>query len=259
MIEKLQDRRVAALCTRFSNVVKDRLPEDQQIRHLVQQVIYLEEACRSVAESIRCLEKSDDSETQRITAWELKTDFQFLRTLLNEKRFLSALKLIEDDPSGADHWNDCAFSNDQTPAPLGPDAMVPEVVSCDALTDPHSRSDQPGELSASIEATADTESTDQALVCQLATAELHRPTPPAASDAAGAILATDAAQAEQECNAPAAQILPCEAVDTEQRGSSDSDYPHEVPEEVGAAETFMGVYSDHVGTSASGLTAAPQP
>ena len=256
MIEKLQDRRVAALCTRFSNVVKDRLPEDLQIRHLVQQVIYLEEACRSVAESIRCLEKSDDSETQRTTAWELKTDFQFLRTLLNEKRFLSALKLIEDDLSGADHWNDCAFSNDQTPAPLGLDAAVAEVISCDVLTDPHSCSDQPGELTALIEATVDRESGDQAVGCQPATAELDGPTPPAASDAASAISATDAAQGEEERSAPAAQILPYEQVDTEQRGSSDSNYPHEVPEEVGAGETFIGVYCDQMGTSASGLTAA---
>src|SRR5215470_2571147 len=97
MIETLEDRRVVALWGKISRAVDERTSADQEIRHLVQQIIYLEEACRSVVESIYYLEKSDDHETQRITAWELKSDFQFLKTLVNEKRFLAALKLIEDD------------------------------------------------------------------------------------------------------------------------------------------------------------------
>ena len=63
-------------------------------RHQVQQIVYVEEACRSVIETIDRLAASESPAEAEAAVEEFKSEFHFLRTLTNDKAFLHSLHFL---------------------------------------------------------------------------------------------------------------------------------------------------------------------
>ena len=63
-------------------------------RHQVQQIVYVEEACRSVIEAIDRLAASESPKEADAAVQEFKYEFDFLRTLTNDKEFLHSFDFL---------------------------------------------------------------------------------------------------------------------------------------------------------------------
>lgn len=85
---KPDDKRVDALYEKL------RGPILRGSRHQVQQIVYVEEACRSVIEAIDRLAASESPEEVKTAVQEFQCEFDFLRTLTNDKEFLHSFHFL---------------------------------------------------------------------------------------------------------------------------------------------------------------------
>src|SRR6476619_5319796 len=90
---KPNDKRVDALYEKLhGTIVRGSFNETK--RHQVQQIVYVEEACRSVIEAIDQLAASESPEEAETAAQEFKCEFDFLRTLTNDQEFLHSFHFL---------------------------------------------------------------------------------------------------------------------------------------------------------------------
>jgi hypothetical protein len=96
---KPDDVRVNALYDNINDQVGEWLYTDGQVRHAVQQIIYVAEACESLVETIRQLEATDeyeDRERVQQLLFEMKSEMKFLQTLLDDREFSRSLSFIKE-------------------------------------------------------------------------------------------------------------------------------------------------------------------
>lgn len=92
-----EDRRVDELCRKLTGTGSGQT--SGSFRHQVQQILYVEDACRSLLETIGKLHAIDPDDFEgEIDTRSLMDDFRrelhFLKTLMNEKQFLGSLEFV---------------------------------------------------------------------------------------------------------------------------------------------------------------------
>ena len=76
---------------------RGRYAWDPQKRNTAQQIIYIEDACKSILEGIKEVEGIKDINKVGPSLDALRADFHFLKTLINEKSFLRSFDFLTRD------------------------------------------------------------------------------------------------------------------------------------------------------------------
>lgn len=93
------EKRMAVLYQKLCGRAYRKGDWDAKLRDEVQQILYVEDACQSILEVIdqmRSLDhKDDDGPSASDLIDEMKGEVHFLKTLINDKRFLSSLRFLQ--------------------------------------------------------------------------------------------------------------------------------------------------------------------